>query len=242
MTFQMVLQKEFPGALREKEYVEKTKVAITPFGFTADNSIACVGICRDEITQSLALHVKEAWGEAFNFSSLAGMLFLGKTGFSAAEHHAPNEDGKERYLFFALPHIAVGETGEIGVCVRAGRQGTSSACGALHGIQKELSGGTLRLGIDFDDVEQSLIRMKILGRISYGHAPDLLEMTKIALSVIQDDLKRMIGLTVSPERSDYAVFTGIQVHCPDGNYIYPVSSYAVVNQITEEIELQKGTA
>ncbi|CAF4120736.1 unnamed protein product, partial [Rotaria sordida] len=30
------------------------------------------------------------WGQAFICGSLGGMLFCGKTGFSAAHHHAPD--------------------------------------------------------------------------------------------------------------------------------------------------------
>lgn len=44
-----------------------------------------------------------AWNGAFNFSSLARMLYLGVTGFQAAHHHAPNPDGRERYVYFAFP-------------------------------------------------------------------------------------------------------------------------------------------
>lgn len=59
------------------------------------------------------------------------MLFLGKTGFLAAQHHAPNEEGRERYVYFALPHIGVDAKGEIGRHDRPGRLQPSHACGAL---------------------------------------------------------------------------------------------------------------
>ncbi|MCA9498914.1 MAG: hypothetical protein KC588_06945 [Nitrospira sp.] len=72
-----------------------------------------------------------AWNGAFNFSSLAGMLYLGVKGFQAAHHHAPNTDGRERYVYFAFPHIAIDENGTFGNCRRTGRQVLSQACGAL---------------------------------------------------------------------------------------------------------------
>jgi hypothetical protein len=229
MGFEETLNEHFQGAQPEKIFVEKTLGALSGKGFTAGNSIACVGVCRDEITQSFVEYVKEIWGEAFNFSSLAGMLFLGKTGFSAAQHHAPDEDGRERYIGFAMPHIAISSEGEIGLCQRAGRKGFSSACGALAAFQAEMADGRLKLGIDFDDVEQSLIRMRLMQEIPYGEVPDLLTLTKTTLKVIQNDLKRMMQLTVNTDRSDYAVFTGIQIHGPDRNYIWPDLSYSVVN-------------
>jgi len=229
MGFDAALSKHFKGAIPESDFVARTVETLSHQGFTPDNTIACVGVCRDEITQPFVEFVKEAWGEAFNFSSLAGMLFLGKTGFSAAQHHAPDEDGRERYLGFAMPHIAISSEGEIGVCQRVGRKKASSACGALRAFLKEIEGGRLNLGLDFDDVEQSLIKMRLLQEIPYGKVPDLLALTKTTLKVIQNDLKRMIQLTVNTDRSDYAVFTGIQIHGPDMNYIWPDMSYCVVD-------------
>jgi hypothetical protein len=128
-----------------------------------------------------------------------------------------------------MPHIAISSEGEIGVCQRVGRKKASSACGALRAFLKEVEGGRLNLGLDFDDVEQSLIKMRLLQEIPYGKVPDLLALTKTTLKVIQNDLKRMMKLTVNTDRSDYAVFTGIQIHGPDSNYIWPDLSYSVVD-------------
>ena len=61
-----------------------------------------------------------------------GVLTCGVTGISAGLSHAPvDSHGKERYVFFAFPHIAVDETGEPAAIFRPGREGKSSACGAL---------------------------------------------------------------------------------------------------------------
>jgi hypothetical protein len=179
------------------------------------------------------------WGEAFNFSSLAGMFFAGKTGLTAAMHHAPIEDGKERYVFYALPHIAINEEGRIGVCKREGRAGESTACGALHAFQKELASGRVNLTMDNEDVEQSLIRMRLLREIPYGSVPDLLELTKVARTVIQTDLENTIKKVVNTNKSNYAVVTGIQIHGPSGNYVWPSECYAVVNGERKDIALQE---
>ncbi len=74
-------------------------------------SLRC-DVCRDEISQPLVVLIKEKWGEAFNFCSLAAMFFAGKTGLKAAMHHCPVVEGKERYVFYALPHIAIGAKGQ----------------------------------------------------------------------------------------------------------------------------------
>jgi len=132
MAFEDILKRYFDRVSTEADFVEKAYIALNKFGFNADNSIACVGICRDEICQSLFEEVNKTWGYAFNLSSLAGMFFAGKTGLMAAMHHSPIVEGKERYVFYAMPHTALDTEGRIGKCKRTGRPGESIACGALN--------------------------------------------------------------------------------------------------------------
>src|SRR4030067_3615535 len=129
MSFENILRMYFDKTYTEIEFIKKTYEALKQLGFNNENTIAAKCICRDEISQSIRSVIKHMWGEAFNFSSLAGMFFAGKTGLAAAMHHAPIEDGKERYVFYALPHIAIDTEGHIGICRRSGREGESVACG-----------------------------------------------------------------------------------------------------------------
>ena len=39
--------------------------------------------------------------------------------------------GRERYVFFSFPHIAIDAAGNVGAISRPGRAGRSCACGAL---------------------------------------------------------------------------------------------------------------
>jgi len=238
MTIPDAILKLFDGALHEAEFVQRTQVALEPHGFRAHNSIACVGVCRDELSRTLMDEVNAAWGETFNFSSLAGMLFLGRTGFDAAHDHAPVEGGRERYVYFAMPHIGVGPAGELGVCHRPGRSGPSSACGALLALQDDIEKGRTDTKIDPDDVEQSLLKACMLPRLRQGTTPSLLELTHVACEVILSDLERMNTLTVEPEKADYAVLTGVQIHGPDeSNYVWPATLYAVVGGARHELSL-----
>ena len=209
MGFEEVLKENFNPVLKEVDYVRKTYNILKEFGFNDDNSIASVCVCRDEISQPLVSLIKDKWGEAFNLSSLAAMFFAGKTALLAAMHHAPIVGGKERYVYYAFPHIAIGSDGRLGVCKRRGRKEKSSACGALNVFLKEMSGGKLNLLMDNEDVEQSLIKMRLLREIPYGHIPDLLELTKITQKVIQTDLEQALKKVVDTSKSDYAFFTGI---------------------------------
>ncbi|MGE5239839.1 MAG: hypothetical protein ACM3ON_13685, partial [Chloroflexota bacterium] len=89
MSYRMILGKHFDNVLEEAAFVGQTYRNLQDCGFNADNTIACVACCRDEISQSLKALVQEAWGEAFNLSSLGGLFTAGKTGLLAAMHHAP---------------------------------------------------------------------------------------------------------------------------------------------------------
>ncbi|WP_333653955.1 hypothetical protein [Dissulfurispira sp.] len=237
MDFEEVLKRFFDKVYTESDFVEKTYAELNKFGFDSDNSIACVSVCRDEITQPLIRLIRDKWGEAFNLSSLAGMFFAGQTGLMAAMHHSPIVEGKERYVFYALPHIAIDAEGHLGACKRAGREGESTACGALNAFQKELSQGRLNLSIDETDIEQSLLKRRLLREIPYGHVPDLLELTRISQRVIQKDLEHVLNTIIDRSRSDYAMVTGIQIHGPEHSYVYPAACYVVVNEMFEQLKI-----
>lgn len=234
MSYRMMLGKHFDRVFGEPSFVEGTYRRLNDFGFNAHNTIACVSCCRDEISQSLKALVQEAWGEAFNLSSLGGLFTAGKTGLLAAMHHAPHGGDKERYVFYAFPHIAIDGEGKIGVCRRKGIA-ESVACGALNAFQKELASGRLNLAIDNGDIEQSLLKMRLFKEIPYGSVPDLLQLTLIARHVVQADLEAELHAVVDMGRSDYAVVTGVQIHGPDGNYIWPSASYAVVDYMRQDL-------
>lgn len=237
MGFEDILKSYFDKIYTETDFVEKTYSELNKLGFNADNSITCIGVCRDEICQSLVQLINKKWGYAFNLSSLAGMFFAGKTGLMAAMHHSPIVNGKERYVFSIFSHIAISEDGEIGSCKRRGRSEKSIACGALSAFQKEIFSGKINLGIDNEDFEQSMIRIRLLKEITYGKVPDLLDLTKITQKAIQTDLENTINKVVDIKKNDYAVMTGIQIHGPENNFICPAHCYALVNEKKIEIKL-----
>jgi len=237
MSFEKTLARLSHALYPEREFVRMTALALSPLGFNAENTIACAGLCRDEITQPLIGYIKEEWGESFNLSSLAGMFFAGKTGLKAAMHHAPNMDGRERYVFYAMPHIAIGQDGELGACTRRGRHEVSTACGALAAFRGELLSGRVAPGVDNDDVEQSLLKLRLLRELPYGQVPDLLDLTEVARRAVHSDLASAIRSVVHSGRSDYALITGIQVHGPEGNLVSCASFTAVVDGEERELSL-----
>ena len=97
-------------------------------------------------------------------------------------------------------------------------------------FHQELASGYPQLALDPDDLEQSLLKRHLLPKIRYGDVPNLLALTRIAHGVILEELERMIQLTVDPTRSDYGLFTGIQIHTPDGrHFVWPGAAYVVMD-------------
>jgi len=227
--FDSLLQETFPGAVPEAEFVRNTFQALVAHGFTAENTIACLAVCRDEVCQPLATLVTETWGEAFNFSSLAGMIFLGRAGFRAAHAHGPEEGGRQRFVYVAMAHIGLGETGKLGDCRRPGLPNLSHACGALCALHCEIKGGRLDFGFDPDDSEFSLLRRRMARALGWGTVPSLLQLTEAAERVIVEDLERMIELTLDQECADHAVLSGLLIHGPEQkNFVRPGVCYGVV--------------
>jgi len=238
MSWETPMTREFPEAVPQEHFVAHSYEELHRHGFRAENTIAFASVCRDEVTLSLVEDIERTWGEVFMFSSLGGMLTLGKTGFLAAQQHAPIEHDRERYAYYALPHIAIDAQGEFGVYYRPGRQKASHACGALMAFQHELATGSLELALDPDDLEQSVLKQHLLRKLRYGDVPNLVALTRIAHAVIVEELERMIQLTVDRARSDYGLFTGIQIHTPEGrHFVWPGSAYAVLDG--KQLNLQK---
>ena len=129
-----MLEERFPGVLHDNDFVARCEIALASKGFRGSNSIAITSLCRDEITTNLSRKLNEAFGTTFKLQGLGGLCSAGKTGLQAAFAHSPQDafDGRERYVFFALTHIAIDSEGNVGAIRRPGRQGISCACGALQ--------------------------------------------------------------------------------------------------------------
>jgi hypothetical protein len=235
--FDSVVQEHFPGTLPEPEFVERaSRELMEQRGFRTDNTLACVGVCRDELSATLPQAVQAVWGHSFDFSALAGLLFAGRTGFGAARSHAPIEDGRERYVFFVAAHIGIGAGGEMGACDRIGRPGSSHACGALCVFLRELESGRLQLTFDPVDIEQSLLKQRLLPELPFGRVPDLIELTRATYGAIVADLEALIGQTLDATEDDWAVLTGIQIHgVRNQPWFWPGTCYSMVQNRREDI-------
>lgn len=50
--------------------------------------------------------------------------------------------------------------------------------------------------------------------MKYGEGSDVVTLTKLAYSIIFQDVEKLLGLTLPNVESQYAVMTGIQLNCP----------------------------
>ncbi len=130
-----------------------------------------------------------------------------------------------------MPHIAISQDGTVGEVYREGLEHVSHACGALSAIVEELQSGHLQLMTDMQDIEQSMIRQKLISAIEYGDKPDLAAMTQLASRIIAQDVAQLLS-PLDSSVFNYAVITGVQIHGPlDTQWIYPQEFYLVSSAI-----------
>lgn len=202
-------------------YFQKTTKALSPYGFVDENTLGIVATCRDEIASPLEAEVMKHWGRTFSCRSLGGFLLLGRSGIKTGISHAPQVDGRRRFVMYAMPHIALSEKGTAGVVMREGIEEASHACGSLDSVVSQLKSGRIDAHMDFDDLEQSCVRQKLLSNLHYGENIDLPYITHLAARIIRKDCERLLTNLARPHEFDFAFFIGIMIHGPDDqNWIW----------------------
>lgn len=99
-------------------FMNMSSEMLREYGFDRQNTMGMTTLCRDEITEPLLTQVIQQWGASFNCSSLAGFVIMGKTALAAAVDHVPIVEDKRRFVFYAMPHIAISKDGEVGKAYR----------------------------------------------------------------------------------------------------------------------------
>lgn len=235
------LELYFPSSLPIEEYMKQTSQQLKTHGFSNQNTLGVAATCRDEIAEPLLDEIIKYWGKTFDLRSLGGFFIAGKTGISTVLSHAPVVDGIGRFVLYAMPHIAISQEGEIGNVYRDGIQETSHACGSLSGVINELASGHINFQSDIDDLEQSIVRQKIISSIHYGEVPNLLDITILACKIITGDIKRLLDL-VDSSAYNYAFFTGILIHGPkDTHRVHLSNSYVVSKNFPSGLKLDLHT-
>ena len=209
----------FPDALPVPEFVERLTAAADELGTRPGEALPVVGVCRDELCFPFYDLLEDVWGSTFQLGSLAGMAFLGRTGLSAAAHHAPHGETNRRYLAVALTHLGIGDDGTPGVIRRPGQTDESAACGALVALRDEIASGQPEPEISPDDLEQGLLRMRLRHLRPLGADLDIMTITLAARDAIREDVLR-IGSTLDLHGpAKVLLTTGVLVHTSDGDWV-----------------------
>jgi hypothetical protein len=200
-------------AVPEPVLIEHMTRVLEAHGYTPGTAINLVSNCRDELCRPFTEYLDTRWAKpSFNIASLAGMVFCGRTGFKAAMAHAPVVDGKERYVFWVAPHIALSGNNEVGKVWRPGREKPSTACGALLAVLAEIQNGRVNVQLDPGDKEMSLLKQDLLSHLQYGREPSLIELTYAVHQCILDEVRSTAKQAVDLDAAEYIIISGIQVH------------------------------
>lgn len=232
------LEERYERALPVAEFVSYTRTALGGHGFEPGNCLALVGVCRDEMMFPAEQALHDVWGSAFDMSSLGGMVFLGRSGLSAAAAHAPGADGRRRFIHVVMPHIGLAANGTVGELLRGGQAELSTACGALVHLQHELAGGPLNLALDPDDLEMSLLRSMFADHLpSNGAVLDLIALTDLARTIATNEVVRLSRALLASKTTDVALFSAILIHGPDGDRILTKEASLYVGASLEAVQL-----
>jgi hypothetical protein len=243
-------------------YKVEAALAAPKIDITGKNSITIANLCRDESNRQFQDRIEDSFGESFSAHALGGLVNVGRVGMQAGMSHSPIVDGIERYIFVAMPHIAIEQDGSVGKIARPGRL-QSKACGAIYGVLKDLlakaTDGTLTDAqmaewdkMDPVEPEYSVLRSKLAKRLLKKNVQidqlDLVTLTKEAQGLIEEELRALIRDTVDTQKADYAVITGVQIHSsmastdngPTLEFVSPGALYTVIGGRERKLELPGG--
>ena len=86
--------------------------------------------------------------------------------------------------------------------------------------------------LDVDDVEQSLLRMRLGPLVPDGDVPSLTELTELARASAVADVHRFVDLARGHEPVDVAYISGTVVHLPDGiDHVAAVQAEVVIDGV-----------
>ena len=221
MSYDETLLATYPAAVPAVDFARWSADALAPHGFDRYNSLTLVGTCRDELMFEVEDALRDVWGAGFDISSLAAMVYLGRTGIAAAAKHAPGLDGRRRYVVFVLPHIGISVAGTIGQVERLGQTGPSAACGALAGLHREIAAGS---GpdpsvLDDDDIEMSMLRRDLVAMLPADRVPTLPDLTGLARRRATDAVVGLTDHLVRDADADVAIVSGVVIHGPVEDHV-----------------------
>ena len=219
--FQETLEEQFPRSVRSHVYLDRVMAVLQDHDFTTERTLPLVSICRDELTTRFFDEIEQRWGLAFTLAGLGGVPALGRTGWSAAFSHIPNDrSGRGSVVVFGFPHIGIEVDGSIGVTLRRNQTGPTATCGALASIFEKARTEQLPTTIDFDDYEATRLAIRLIDPATPPNS--LADLTIAALEAIEVDIWKALDEAEVWRHHDVAVWCGVQIHGHgDDDWIWP---------------------
>ncbi len=227
--FDGLVKKTFPGALSNKDLVQKVVGVLEGKGFTTENTLLATSLCADELARVLEDEFVSVYGNNFNLGGLSGFPFAGNTGFGAMAAHIP-DDGF--CLLVHGPHVGICKNGVVGKVERQGIALVDNCCGSaiaasnyLKGITHGGAQITAKLQ-QFSDFQQGAVQELILPfgkRLS--DAEDRMHELPYALYDSQEILvKDIVKAGSGGIKKGLALLGGIQINtAPDtDDYFHPL--------------------
>lgn len=149
---------------------------------------------------------------------ISGAPFTGKTGFKAFSSHVA--DNGNIIVMFG-PHVAISQTGEVGMCLRNGQGKESTACGAVIGAYKAaLSGDVGEAASGSYDMQMDWIKRQIAPHvegISRSESP-MAALSHQSYAMVRD---KILDVVNNDFGSGYLCLVGgIQINLP-----YPMEDH-----------------
>ena len=219
------VQKAFPGAIRNDDLMISIGRLTQRLGLSNDNTLFAHSTCPDEINQEegdITLLLRDEFGEMFIMGGLAGIPFVGKTGFAAFSHHI-TDDGNLFILF--APHVAVLESGKVGYYNRVGQHTASTACGAAMGawaavkdLESEPVVDAASPDYQMDFIKRGVWRQR--ARIAAKPQPEV-ELAFVVFELVRDMMLSIVN-TEGLTHGKIVLLGGLQINATPEDYFLPL--------------------
>jgi len=225
------VQKNFPGAIDNKELVTNVVNQLSTIGYTPANTLLATSLCCDELARQLEDDFTGVYGSNFNLGGLAGFPFAGDTGFWNMATHIP-DDGY--CLIVYGPHVGLAADGTVGKVERAGVELIDTCCAsaiAASQYVRTITDGTYQITATiqrFTDFQQGAVQELCLPhgkRLKDAENP--MSELPYALYESQDVLLRKLVSSnhIAENKKGLALLGGIQINTGPGtlDYFHPLS-------------------
>lgn len=209
--FNSVVAQYYPDATLETDFVADSFQQLNKLGFGRNNTIACMGTCRENSTRMLHAEIVETLGSVSRLD-MNGCIITADALDSFLD--VPTTTDRPHFLFIVLAHIGIGP---------------ATGCADLDEIQRECmhaqSDWHSRLSLE-DDL--SPLRQQLAPYLQES-APSLIELTFHAHNALVDNLQDWIEQRLDSAETNYAVLSGIQLFGDsEEQLLWPGIGYAVV--------------